>query len=83
MNHYTTQDYALANWLVFSGLEMIGSVQYPGNTRKSFVFIDSDNLQELVEEWLVPTQEDTKICKAFFKAHTVIKKALKESMDVQ
>ena len=85
--NYTTQDYGLANWLVYNKITLIGAVAYPNETRKSFVFIWSDSIPQLEEEWgppfSVPNTELARTCKKFFAAHSIIKKALKESMDVQ
>jgi hypothetical protein len=81
MQKYTTEDYGLANWLLFKGVEFLGAVAYPDNPRKSFFFIKPDNLEELTDEWFNPTTEEAKICKKFFKAHTIIKKELRDSYD--
>lgn len=85
MTTYKTQDYSLANWLVFNGVEFIGAVEYPPDTRKSFVFKHTADVEYLVEQWgpprSLPTVEPALTCKKFFFAHTEIKKALKESLN--
>lgn len=85
MTTYKTQDYALANWLVFNGVEFLGAVEYPPDTRKSFVFNYTANLDELVEQWgpprSMPQTEPAQTCKKFFFAHTTVKNALKESLN--
>lgn len=81
--NYSTQDYGLANWLLFNGLEFLGCVQYPGDSRKSFVFINEDSVSELTDEWKHPQTETGRLGKGFFRAHTAIKRALKESFDAQ
>lgn len=80
--NYSTQDYGLANWLVFNGIELLGTVEFPGDTRKSFVFVTRYDVNRLVEEWQSPDTDEAAICKAFFKAHTIVKKNLKESLNV-
>lgn len=81
-DEYSTQDYSLANWLVFKGVVLLGAIEYPGEVRKSFVFTSRPDVEQLVEEWYSPTKTDTKTCKKFFAAHSIIKKSLKDSMDV-
>lgn len=80
--NFTTADYGLANWLAFNRVELLGAIEYPGETRKSFVFSYSDKLQDLIDDWETPHSELAQICKRFFQAHTLIKKSLKESMSV-
>ena len=84
--NYTTKDYGLANWLVFNRITLIGTVEYPGDTRKAFVFLNSDRIPELVKEWgdpsSVPSHEPARTCKKFFSAHSIIKKSLKESLSI-
>lgn len=82
-NKFTTTDYGLANWLVFNRVELLGAVEIPPETRKSFVFTNQEDMDYLVQEWQAPTTDEAAICKAFFKAHTLIKKTLKESLNVQ
>lgn len=82
MRNYSTQDYSLANWLVFNGVELLGTVEYPGDTRKSFVFVSQPKLADYIEDWTEGHSETRDICKRFFQAHTIIKKALKESLSV-
>lgn len=84
--NFTTQDYGLANWLVFNRVELLGTIEYPNDTRKTFVFSPSTRLDELVEDWGEPTtlgvSENARICKKFFQAHSIVKKALKESLPI-
>lgn len=84
--NFTTEDYGLANWLVFNRVVLLGAVAYPNSPKKKFVFMDSQRLADLVKEWGLPTAmpstEPAKTCKRFFIAHTVIKRALKDSLDV-
>lgn len=82
-NEYSTSDYGLANWLAFNGVELLGTVELPKETRKSFVFLNEDRLVDLIADWNNPVSEQAEICKRFFKAHTYIKRNLKESLNVQ
>lgn len=81
-NEYTTSDYGLANWLSFNGVELLGTVELPNETRKSFVFLNEDRLPDLITDWNNPVSEQAVICRRFFKAHTYIKRNLKESLNV-
>lgn len=90
---YSTDDYSLANWLVFNGVEFLGAVEYPQahnhreedcrhpSHRKRFAFLGDEKLEYFINEWSFPSKDETKICKAFFRAHSIIKKALKDSLD--
>lgn len=80
--NYVTDDYGLANWLVYNKVTLLGAVAYPNEQRKKFVFLPTSNIDELLIEWQTPTTDVANICKRFFTSHTVIKKALKESMDI-
>jgi len=84
--NYTTQDYGLANWLVFNRVILLGTVEYSGDTKKHFVFEETDSIPALIEEWgplfSLPNSEPARTCKKFFQAHSVVKKALRESLDV-
>ena len=80
--NFTTQDYGLANWLAFNRTELLGAIEFPGETRKSFVFLNSPGIPSLVKEWEDPRSTDGVTCKRFFQAHSLIKKALKDSLDV-
>lgn len=85
-DNFTTQDYGLANWLVFNRVTLLGAVEYPGDSRKNFIFLPSDRIAELIQAWgeplSLPTSEPARTCKRFFNAHSVIKRALKESLNV-
>lgn len=85
-NDYTTSDYGLANWLVFNGVELLGAIELPNDTRKNFVFLYEDRIPELVEAWggpfSEPDTEPARTCKHFFKSHMYIKKNLRESIRV-
>lgn len=80
---YTTQDYGLAAWLVFNRVELLGAIEFPGETRKSFVFVQTDYMPGLIEEWESPLTEEAQAAKRFFKAVTIVKSALRESMSVE
>lgn len=82
-NKFTTTDYGLANWLVFNGIDLLGAVEYPPDTKKSFVFLASTELDDLVSDWETPTTELAQTCKSFFHAHREVKSALKESLNVK
>lgn len=82
LNEYPTSDYGLANWLVFNGVELLGTVELPNETRKSFVFLSDDRVEDLINDWNRPVSEQADICRRFFKAHTYIKRNLRESLRV-
>lgn len=85
--NYATQDYGLANWLVFNRVVLLGCVKYPGESRLSFVFQSHPDLDFLIEDWGQPHDaggtDSAKTAKRFFKAHTIIKSALKEPLNVE
>lgn len=85
-DNFTTTDYGLANWLVFNRIQLLGTVHYANDSKKSFVFLYSDRIPELEAQWGPPLSnpetEPAKTCKKFFSAHSIIKKALKDSIDV-
>lgn len=81
-NEYTTSDYGLANWLSFNGVELLGAVELPNETRKSFVFLNEDRLEDLIADWNTPVSQEAVVCRRFFKAHTYIKRNLRESLRV-
>lgn len=84
-NHLTTTDYGLANWLAYNDVVFLGTYEVPGEPRKSFVFQVEDEpieYQGLIEEWAMPTQPEALVCRKFFRSHSTIKRALKESENI-
>jgi hypothetical protein len=81
-NEYKTTDYGLATWLVFNRVTLVGTVAYPGDDKLKFVFLVSEPITNLVEEWERPRSADARAFKRFFVAHTIVKNALKESYDI-
>lgn len=82
-NQLTTSDYGLANWLDFNGLLFLGTYELPNEPRKSFVFqTDPNEAMALIEEWVAADSMEADICRRFFKSHSAIKRALKESYRV-
>lgn len=79
-NEYQTEDYALATWLVFNRVTLVGAVDTGGEKLK-FVFLVSEPINRLIEDWERPRSADARLFKRFFVAHTIVKNALKESYD--
>lgn len=82
MQDYKTTDYGLAMWLVYRRVTLLGTVVFSNETYKTFVFLKNDSTEDYVEEWESSHKEEVTICRRFFMAHNLIKKALKEPVSV-
>jgi hypothetical protein len=80
-NEFKTEDYALATWLVFNRVTLVGCVNYPNDTKSKFIFLVPEPIDNLINEWSHPRSADARLFKRFFTAHTIVKNALKESYD--
>lgn len=79
MNYYKTTDSALAAWLVFRHVTILGSAELPNDTRKRLIFLRPDNIEELIEEWSASEDEEVLVAKRFFRSMNTVKHKLKDS----
>lgn len=79
---FKTADYSLATWLCYRKITLLGTVELPNDTRKRFVFLKTPDIEEYIEEWNASDDDEVLTCKRFFRAHTTVKHALKDSYSV-
>lgn len=75
---FKTIDYALAAWLCYRSQTLLGAVKLGDNPHLRFVFMNSEGLQEAMDEWNEASSEEVRICKKFFRKINVVKHSLKE-----